>query len=207
MISAGTDSKISGSATISGRELALIVGAPAAEIRGLASDGRLPKKGRDVYPTSDAVRAYCDILRSRAKKSADPDIIADELQARVFKLRQQGRKEKHLADAAGRRARLLSGHSLDRDLVQSAMIEIVSTVRSKLLAMPTAYAQQLSDAQNPRETFSILTEAIHEALSELARGISKETIRAIHAAHLARVREKPLEESTDNSDADEEGGL
>ena len=62
----------------------------------------------------------------------------------------------------------IEGKLVAVDEVVAAWGNILSIVRTRLLAIPTRLAAQTAAATNPRETFKLVTNSIHEALTELS---------------------------------------
>ncbi|MDB5596256.1 MAG: hypothetical protein JWM36_3217 [Hyphomicrobiales bacterium] len=82
--------KINPSTEISGRRLAQILGLTAARVRQLASDGVIPRKGRDLFDLEGAIAGYVGFLKADQRRAnANPaqdavrDARAEEIKQRI----------------------------------------------------------------------------------------------------------------------------
>lgn len=87
------------------------------------------------------------------------------------------------ADKAELELRELQGELLRADLVEKAMLLLVTNFRARILALPSKAAPELLAADGDREYRSILEQHCHDALHELAsRGVAETIGQDLSAA-------------------------
>jgi phage terminase Nu1 subunit (DNA packaging protein) len=62
----------------------------------------------------------------------------------------------------------IEGKLITVEEITSAWGVIVTTVRTRLLGIPTRLAGQTAAVTNPQEMFKLITDALHDALTQLA---------------------------------------
>lgn len=105
-------------------------------------------------------------LKTRERReSVDKEVFSEvaEYRAELVRLTRERANKVALENAQRRR------HLLPKEEVERAWAEIVATVRSHLLVMPSKLAPQCAAATTPEAAEKILSVAVDEALRELAR--------------------------------------
>jgi phage terminase Nu1 subunit (DNA packaging protein) len=131
-------------------QTAAVLGTSRKRVVNLASEGILHRSGDRI--TAASLRVYMsrredDQSGYRASRAA---YMSEK--ARVAKIERQK----------------LESKLVGVDEIISAWGSIMSTVRTRLLSIPSRLAAQTAAATTPRETFALLTDALHEALLELS---------------------------------------
>jgi phage terminase Nu1 subunit (DNA packaging protein) len=151
-------------ATGSVGDLAELFGLTEMRIQQLAKSGTVVKSAHGQYLLWKSIQGYIAFLQERAAgRSAGTDDIDPESyehhRARLYAAR---------ADAQEVLAARLKGTVHDASAVAAVMNEMIANARSRLLAIPSISASKVADISDPNECLEILTDAIHEALAELA---------------------------------------
>jgi phage terminase Nu1 subunit (DNA packaging protein) len=126
----------------------------------LTTDGVLVQSGRGQYDLVGCVQGYVRYLRDLAGGGDTKGGVAlAEVKGRMILARTR------MAEAE---ADQLDGTLISRATVETAWGAIVTNLRTRLLAIPNSATPQVQAALSPAEIRAILTNAIHEALAELA---------------------------------------
>jgi phage terminase Nu1 subunit (DNA packaging protein) len=123
-------------------------------VRGLAERGVIERAGAGVYRLKAATRAYVGHLRERA---AGRENSVTQQRERLVRAQ---------AERLERENEIARGDVIPRSEAVAAWTQYIQFCRSKLLALPTRLAPLVAERPlaDVRET---LTDAVHEALSEL----------------------------------------
>ena len=130
-------------------------------VQNLAASGVLPKADRGRYELVPVVQAYIRYLRDR---TVGGDLSGDENLANA-----KGRMVKARARMAELEADLLDGTLLRRAAVEAGWERVLVALRMRILALPSKAAPVMHAAPTLAEASAILTAAVHDLLSELAR--------------------------------------
>jgi phage terminase Nu1 subunit (DNA packaging protein) len=172
--------------------LAKRLGITEKRIQQLVTLGVVIRGARGRYDLWGSVRGYVSYLQDRAagRSGGDPAEGGnyEAHRARLYAAR---------ADMAEEQARLLKGKSHDAETVAEVMNQMLATFRSRLLALPTQAAPLVANSESPNECKAILTDAIYEALSELAAYPAQE----IHARQLRREMPAPVPDNIEDDPA------
>jgi phage terminase Nu1 subunit (DNA packaging protein) len=140
--------------------MARLMNIGARRLQNAGRDGIVPKARHGRYPLAETIRAYCAYLQERANAG---DGGSDSLS------KQRARLTKNRADIAEmERARLVRELVLDNEMI-AANTAIMTTVRTRMLAVASKYAPRLVMVRNANEVESILRPGIEEGLEELSR--------------------------------------
>jgi phage terminase Nu1 subunit (DNA packaging protein) len=146
-------------------------------VQQLAKLGVVIKGERGRYDLWGSVRGYVRYLQDRAAGRSGGDAAEggnyEAHRARLYAAR---------ADKAEEEAKLIKGKSHDAETVAEVMNQFMANIRARLLALPTQTAPLVANSDDPNTCKAILTDAMHEALSELANYPAAE----IHARQLRR---------------------
>lgn len=166
--------------------LAKLFNLTEVRVQQLAKMGVVIKGERGRYDLWASVRGYVRYLQDRAagKSGGDGD---------------GGNYEKHRtrlyaarADAQEVLANRLKGTVHDAEVIASVMNEMIANARSKFLAVPTTAAPKVADLSDPNECKAVLTDAVHECLTELADYPAAEIVaRQLNQAPPEAVTEDP----------------
>ena len=130
-------------------------------VSGLAQRGVIPKSERGRYELVPVVQAYIRYLRDR---TIGGDMTGDENLANA-----KGRMVKARARMAEAEADLLDGTVLRRAAVEAAWERVLVALRMRILALPAKAAPVMHAAPTLAEASAVLTTAVHDLLTELAR--------------------------------------
>ena len=136
-----------------------LFGISERRVQQLARDGVIPKPEKNQYELVGCVRAYIDYLQKRAfgKGVAPQDTHLER--ARLIKAQ---------ADMAEIDLAIKTGSLVAVETIESDWSQMVSSCRSKLLAIPSKAAYQISGLEEVVEIEKFLKRTINDALSELA---------------------------------------
>jgi len=163
---------------VSGEVFAGIVGlSEARRVRELHEAGVIPRTGKDTYPVS-GIALYCENLRTNEKSE---DVR---------------RWEKSRADLTSEKAALartdrllLEGTSFDARARTHVLGSQLASTRARLLSIPNSCAASVAEISDPESCRRILSEAVREALSDLAEAVPSAAIvakyRQDHDRHVA----------------------
>jgi len=142
-------------------------------VQQLASDGVMVKTQRGSYNLDASARAYIRYLQGQPTPADGEEGDFGKHRSRLYAAR---------ADKAEEEAKLIKGKSHDAETVAEVMNQMMGTFRARCLALPTQTAPLVANSDDPNTCKAILTDAMHEALSELAHYPAAE----IHARQLRR---------------------
>lgn len=145
----------------------------AARVQQLAAAGVMIKTQRGRYDLHGSARAYIRYLQGQPTPADGEEGDFGKHRARLYAAR---------ADKAEEEAKLIKGKSHDAETVAEVMNQMMGTFRARCLALPTQTAPLVANSDDPNTCKAILTDAMHEALSELAAYPAQE----IHARQLRR---------------------
>lgn len=145
-------------------DLAELFGLTEMRIQQLVKEGKVVKAERGKYLLWESVKGYVGFQQERAagRFGGDGDVAPDSYEkhrARLYAAR---------ADAQEVLAARLKGQVHDSDAIASVINDMIARARSRFLAIPDRTAPILADIADPNECKARLTDAVHEALSELA---------------------------------------
>lgn len=147
---------------VTGKALGQVIGVSERQVRNLSSEGKILKTPSGSYELVPALRFYIQNLKrdSEATKSEIKDT-------------ENYNKEKTLHERAKRQKAELQLGQMRGELHKSEVVEVVmtdmlSTIRSKLLAIPVKMAPILIGRDNISEIQEILESEIYEALKNLS---------------------------------------
>ncbi len=163
-------------------------------VAGLAQRGVIPKSERGRYELVPVVQAYIRYLRDR---TIGGDMTGDENLANA-----KGRMVKARARMAEAEADLLDGTVLRRAAVEAAWERVLVALRMRILALPAKAAPVMHAAPTLAEASAVLTTAVHDLLTELAR-IPVYAVDADGAGGIAAERADEPEDSTAATTADD----
>lgn len=152
--------------------LAKLFNLTEVRVQQLAKMNVVVKGERGRYDLWGSVRGYIRYLQDRAAGKGMSDGEGGDYEkhrARLYAAR---------ADAQEVLAARLKGTVHDAAAISSVMNEMIANARSRLLAIPTTAAPRLADISDPNECVQLLTDAVHEALAELATTYPAEAVVA-----------------------------
>jgi phage terminase Nu1 subunit (DNA packaging protein) len=140
--------------------IAVLLDLTERRVQQLAGEGVIPRNGHGRYEIGLAVRGYVRYLRERAVRG-DP-AGADEVGAsRALLLKARARLATLEADQ-------FEGQLLRRADVEKVWAQIISNIRTRLIAIPQATAQAIVYLQTPGQVAGLLTTAVIEALDDIS---------------------------------------
>lgn len=146
---------------VTAKAMGSILGVTDRQIRNLANDGMIPKMANGSYDLVFALNSYINNLKVNQREEKAE--IRDE---------EAYQKERTLHERAKRQKAELQLGQMRGDLHTSQVVEMVMTdmlsrLRSKLLALPTKIAPIIIARNDIATVEGILQNEIYEALSEL----------------------------------------
>lgn len=128
----------------------------------LVDMGVMPKEGRGKYPLVKCVHAYIHYLRDISLKSDtnSPDGTMSHKE----------RLTKAQADKAEVEASVVSGSTVPIEAVTKTWVNVVTTMKSRLLSIPSKTAPLVNAALTVQEAEAIIKKQIFDALEELSQG-------------------------------------
>ena len=163
---------------VTGEVFARLVGLhDTRRVRELHEAGIIQRSGKDRYPL-EGVALYCENLRTNEKSE---DVR---------------RWEKSRADLTSEKAALarterllLEGTSFDAKTITHVLGSQLASTRARLLSIPNSTAASVAEVADPESCRRILSEAVREALSDLAEAAPADAIvaryRQDHDRHVA----------------------
>jgi hypothetical protein len=121
-----------------------------------AKEGKKELRGR--YDLRENVVAYIRHLRLREGRNGDGDDFS----------RARSRRMTALASIEEARAREMSGEVLRRDHVISVVTNLLSVVRSHMMAVPSRLMHRLLGLTDKLESYRIVNDEIRRSLTELS---------------------------------------
>jgi len=127
----------------------------------MCREGTLPRPTRrGEYDLRDACRAYVKHLRGHRGQARE--VVTSAYQD------ERTRLTRHKADMAEMERQRLLGELVPLGDVTHAWATVVTTLRVRLLSIPTKLAARLALARNAVEAQALVRDAIHECLEELS---------------------------------------
>lgn len=185
--------------TVTGPQIAKLVGLTDVRVMQLARQGVMVRTGRGLYDLSASVRGYVAYLQKRSEgmKNEDGTDGGDLKKERT-------RLTKAKADSAEIEAGLLSGTVHDAADIRAVWSAMVGNARAKILALPVKCAGDLRDLvakDAPPEVVEkldlvsvreVLTDSVREALDEISDYDASELVENLVSRHGESV-ESPAE--------------
>jgi phage terminase Nu1 subunit (DNA packaging protein) len=139
-------------------ELGRLLSLTARRLSMLAAEGIIPRAKRGTYPLIAAVQGYIRFLKEAAGEGMNDSLT-----------KQRARLTRSKADIAELQRSRLLGEVIPANEIVAMNTAIASTVRTKLLTVPTKYAARLTNIKKPADAETILRSGIEEALEDLTR--------------------------------------
>jgi phage terminase Nu1 subunit (DNA packaging protein) len=127
-------------------------------VRRLAADGIIPKTAHGQYELVGSIRGYIKYLTDRAVLGAAAG-GTDDGEWRLRLLQSKARMASLEADE-------LENLVVRRADVETAWISIITTIRTRLLALPARCANAIVYLRTPAEIAALLATAVSDALEE-----------------------------------------
>ncbi|MGG1638216.1 hypothetical protein [Paenibacillus sp. NRS-1760] len=138
-------------------ELASIIGKTPQWVRQLTRDGVLKQVARGKYILNDAVQAYIEHASGGKEDDGKPRLVDHKTEHERIKV------EKASLELAQMRGELHAAED-----VESVMTDMLITLRSRLLGLPTKIGPRLQYVQDLSVLTDIITDEIRIALSSLS---------------------------------------
>lgn len=148
-------------ALINAPELAELLGVSTTRLRQLVLEGVLKRAARGQFALPDATQAYCQHMRDRALGRSGPAVTAGEVN-------EQERLTRAKADLAELDLQLRRGAVISSSDVGDWWDRIISTARTRLLAIPSRAAPLIIGSGTLPKIQSTIESLLNEALSELS---------------------------------------
>jgi len=145
-------------------QLGAFLNVTGERIRQLAKDGVITKVARGEFPWRKSILAYVNWIREGKSKRATG---GDGVDAKAGLEEERRRMTAAKADLAEIQANIVRGRVHEAEAVEAAWTDCAFAARAKLLAVPDKAAPMI-DPHRATEIKILLTELIHEALTELA---------------------------------------
>jgi Mn-dependent DtxR family transcriptional regulator len=172
---------------VSSSELAeLFGGITTTHVQKLERDGIVKKVERGIYDLKESVRSYIRYLKREGKHIA-PDTY-EAHRARLYKGR---------ADITEVQAAALKGQFHDAQCIAEVMSEKIASARARLLALPTVAGPQVADLSEANECVDVLTELVHDALSDLTKYDARAVVARYVKQHI-EAKQDELDNENDN---------
>ena len=146
--------------TLSGEELASLLGISDRMVRELSKRGHVSRAKRGRYHLAASVAAYCQHLRGIAAGRGGDDQVATLTTERARLAREQ-------ADAAALKNAILRGSLIALADVEQEWADVLRTIRTSMLAVPGKVQQH--HAHIGYSDVAAMDRAIRDALSELSQ--------------------------------------
>lgn len=143
--------------------LADMLGIKQTTVRHLASSGVMPRVSSGRYKMRDCVHNYVMQLRIQSKTS-DSGTTGDKPELRDM----QAKHEAVKLQMSEMQLKLMQGKLHRSEDVERVMTNMLSSMRAKLLSLPSRVAPRVAEVSDPTEVMAILQADIYEALHELA---------------------------------------
>ncbi len=137
------------------QKLAEICGVSEREIRRLANDGIMKRKEVGKYDLAESLKGYINFIKNKNSK------VDDDLK--------RARKEKVDIETLK-----LKGELIDIKEVEEFHIQLIATIRTKLLSLPKKLVVDLKDVAETIEKEKIIKKLIYEVLEDLENEASEE---------------------------------
>jgi phage terminase Nu1 subunit (DNA packaging protein) len=139
---------------VSQRDFATLIEVDTSDISSWIAEGKLPRDGTAL----EWLRAYCKRLRVSAAGRSES--LGDE----------RTRVAKEQADKLAMENRVRRGELLEAEIVVAGWVKQVAAFRARSLAIPSKCAPLIAAPNKIAHAQQVLTDAVHEALGELADG-------------------------------------
>lgn len=124
-------------------------------VQQLVKDGILPRPAKGEYDAIACIHSYIDYLKKLAQGNGELSLTEERT-----------RYTKYQADIAEITLRKERGQIIDTQIAMKVWGEVVTSVRQKLLGMPTRLAPLIATSQSIPEIKDRLDHAIEEVLNE-----------------------------------------
>lgn len=138
--------------------VAKVLGVTSRRVQQLAKEGRFPKAARGLYPLLACIRAYIAFQQEQIESSDRNDEYDLE----------RTRRERANAELAELTVRVRKEELVDRADAELALIELASTITTRLRALPTTTAPLIHAVKTTRQAEALLRRQIDSALEDLA---------------------------------------
>jgi len=150
-------------ALVSGNEIAAALGLDVRRVQQLAADGTLPKAGHGKYELKACIDAY-DAYKAGLTGDEADDSKADSRR----KLKAEADLAEHKAELARLEVEEEQGRLIPAEQVADAWGKVLSTVKARLLAIPSAVAPEVQSLATVAEIEAHIRAAVTGALTTLA---------------------------------------
>ena len=172
-------------------ELADILTISRRRLDELSAAGIIPKESRNSYDLKNSIQAF---IRHREEeiRAELPSGVGDSderFRAARADLYEQRSRE------ARRRAGLIEGSSFDGAAIVHVVGAMLAASRARLLSIPNSTAASVAEISDPESCRRILSEAVREALSDLAEAVPSAAIVARYrdtSGHQVTEQTEPL---------------
>ncbi|MCZ8520140.1 MULTISPECIES: hypothetical protein [Paenibacillus] len=144
--------------TFTTKQMADVLNLSARRVQQLAEDGVLIKSARGKYKAAESIQNY---IKSIQDRGGGGDGEADYFHERA--LHERAKREKAELELAVKRGDLHRSED-----VEFVMNDMVAAFRSRILALPSKLSPQLIGKMDLAVIQSLLTQEVHEALTELS---------------------------------------
>jgi phage terminase Nu1 subunit (DNA packaging protein) len=146
---------------VSQKEIAEYLGITTRTIREYQEKGIIEKTKSGQYDLKGCIQKVVEHLRGAAagRKNEASGTIIDEQKIRIVTAQ---------ADKIERENDVALGKLLDCKEVEIGIIYTLANLRTKLLSVPSKIAPEIASLKKTNECFELLTDLVHEVLSELA---------------------------------------
>jgi phage terminase Nu1 subunit (DNA packaging protein) len=125
----------------------------------LAAEGVLVRSARGKFELVASVQGYVRYLRKHSLGDLQGSDEMVGLKTRMINARTR------LAESEADHA---AGRTLLKSDVEAVWLRVVTNMRTRMLALPARVAPMLQAAVSPGEASAILTDAVHDALTDLS---------------------------------------
>ena len=157
-------------------------------VQQLANSGVMIKTQRGQYDLHASAQAYIRYQHKQRTSATGEDGDFEKHRSRLYAAR---------ADKAEEEAKLLKGKSHDAETIADVINAMLANFLSRCLAIPTQAAPLVANSNDPNACKGILTDAIYQALEELAAYPAQE----IHSRQLKRKLSAQIPDDIDDDPA------
>lgn len=143
--------------------LADMLGIKETTVRHLASSGVMPRVSSGRYKLRDCVHNYVMQLRIQAK-APDTGSISDQPDLKDM----QAKHEAVKLQMSELQLKLMRGKLHKSEDVERVMTSMLSSMRAKILSLPSRIAPRVAQVSDPNEIMTIIQMELYDALHELA---------------------------------------
>ena len=140
-------------------DIQLILGVSKSEVKRLVDESIIKKDLRGTYDLLHSIKGYIGYLQVRSGGTKGVSADYHEERSRLTKAQ---------ADKAEFEAALMAGRLVDVEQLTQAWEGMLSSMRAKLLAIPSKVAPIIADEDEPGMVQNIIDDYMREALEELA---------------------------------------